>query len=440
MLALYYRAVYSHFDKEYGMLRYEDGIVEMAPGVYDPHGHPRVFDPITNFAFFEQNGYEGKAGLPIYTETAIKAGIAVISAMPNEFFRRIDPLDKDGTGTEIVQFPIASLDRATLMEVSLATQSRMLASFHLGLDKKDVLTDEEEHIDYFKMRANFQFAGVRATALKLFGDFSTGGQNIPIKHFPDIVSMWHGYWPEKPIIMHLENENVRNALEELSNTEEGMVAPIHIAHVSSREELEAVIWAKERGMNVTCEVTPHHLFTNATDGEQIGGYGCMKPTLKSADDVQFLWDNMRHIDIIASDCAPHRLSDKEAKDPTFGVTNHTVMMPLLLGAVDEGRITLEDLYQRTVVMPRIRFGLPEEDGTHSVFDMNRTFISAQQVEAEISPGYGHNIFPKLEEMGKSFHLLGNVVSVKSGRSSVKRRKNGSLKTDFKTSLEHFIAA
>lgn len=60
--------------------------------------------------------------------------------------------------------------------------------------------------------------------------------------------------------------------------------------------------AKERGLPVTCEVAPHHLFLTEDDLENIGqGHGKVKPPLVTKEDQNALWENMDIIDIFATD-------------------------------------------------------------------------------------------------------------------------------------------
>lgn len=415
-------------------LTIENGIIEMSPGPYDVHGHPRALDPITDIDPENPSFYEGKAGIASYTETALLSGLVVLSAMPNEFYRRY--VSGNSGETEIVQFPISNKDKANTMAALIRQQSRILMTYHLGLDPKEIITAGPQ-LDRVKVYENFRDAGKDATALKIFGDISTGGNNVPTRFIPELAKSWSMRYPEKPVIMHLEDGNVRAVLEQL-HADGGDEVAVHIAHVSSQQELEAVIWAKQQGMNVTCEVTPHHLFVDADDGSQIGGYGCMKPTLKATADVKFLWDNLEWVDMFASDCAPHKVADKEASPPTFGVTNHTTMLPLLFGAVEEGRLTHQDLYEKLVVNPRKRFNLPEDDGTHAVFDLNTRWDSAEQIERHLHPLYGQNIFPKLETVGKQFHLLGKLVSVTSGMSRIDVDSNGNQLISLKTSMGHLL--
>ena len=84
--------------------------------------------------------------------------------------------------------------------------------------------------------------------------------------------------------------------------------PVHLAHVSLREEILLIRPAKERGLKVTCEVTPHHLFLSQTRrpaDAMAPGRGEVRPRLATAADRQALWDNLEVIDCFATDHAPH---------------------------------------------------------------------------------------------------------------------------------------
>lgn len=90
-------------------------------------------------------------------------------------------------------------------------------------------------------------------------------------------------------------------------------ARLHVCHVSTRTSVEIIRWAKQRGVQVTAEVTPHHLlFTE----EQVRGYDArfkVNPPLRTESDVAALRDALADgtIDIVATDHAPH---PDEAKD------------------------------------------------------------------------------------------------------------------------------
>lgn len=385
-------------------LENRDGVIYMEPGPIDVHGHGRAFDPLP----------DGKAGLAAYTQTMLASGIVAVNLMPNESRREIDPLTNQECLTET---PVSNLDRVGAMKTAIGSQAVTRASFYVGIDRREILRDQGTTLDAVRAGQLFQEAGQDAAGAKLWVvNNSVGGMAVDVDQAAQLTFEWNSLYRPKPVIYHAEDGNVDAILREVEAHPGGKDIPIHIAHVSSEEELTAKIEAKARGMRVTCEATPHHLFTTAEMGLQIGGFGCMKPKLQTRRDVEFLWDNMDEIDVFASDCAPHRRTEKQADPPAFGVTNHTVMLPLLFGAVADGRLTLDDLYEKVAIAPRRIFGLPLNDETAVRFDTNRSYMSVAGAERAIMPLYGENIFYHLEKLDNAFHLEGVLEYARSGAS------------------------
>jgi dihydroorotase len=98
---------------------------------------------------------------------------------------------------------------------------------------------------------------------------------------------------------------------------------VHIAHVSTAGSVEVIRWAKAQGIDVTCEVTPHHLMLTT---DLLTGYDPtykVNPPLRPADDVEALRAALADgtIDAVATDHAPHARHDKEHAfvDAAFGM-------------------------------------------------------------------------------------------------------------------------
>jgi carbamoyl-phosphate synthase / aspartate carbamoyltransferase / dihydroorotase len=127
--------------------------------------------------------------------------------------------------------------------------------------------------------------------------------------------------------------------------------------------LEIIINAKAKGFRVTCGVTPHHLFLTADDELTIGNFAKMKPSLKSRIDVDFLWDNLKYIDCIESDHAPHKKEEKESDNPPFGIPGLETTLPLLLTAMSNSKITREEIIEKCFVNPKKIFNLPDQSDT-----------------------------------------------------------------------------
>ncbi len=168
--------------------------------------------------------------------------------------------------------------------------------------------------------------------------------------------------------------------------------PLHIVHVSRRSEIELIRAAKEKGIPVTCEATPHHLFLTEDDFKRGGNRFDMRPKLASPDDVVALWENLDVIDIFATDHAPHTFSEKgmprrresveegDVRDPIVvsdsplpGVPGVETMLPLLLTAVDAGQLELDDLLLRCVENPRRIYSLEEQPQTWIEVDIDKVY-------------------------------------------------------------------
>ena len=128
--------------------------------------------------------------------------------------------------------------------------------------------------------------------------------------------------------------------------------PVHIAHISLREEVLLIKAAKERGIKVTCEVCPHHLFLTRDDIPAIShghsGRGEVRPRLATREDVEALWQNLDVIDCFATDHAPHTIEEKDSDNPPPGFPGLETLLPLLLTAVDHGRLTMDDIIEKSV--------------------------------------------------------------------------------------------
>ncbi len=209
-----------------------------------------------------------------------------------------------------------------------------------------------------------------------------------------------------PIAVHAEELMlpVCLALADLYGT------PLHIVHVSRRSEIELIRKAKEQGYSVTCEATPHHLFLTDADAARLGPLGDMRPRLVTPDDVAALWENMEHIDLIATDHAPHTLQEKHSKDapPPPGVPGVETMLPLLLTAVHEGRLTLDGVIERCAHAPRRIYGIQEPEDSYIEVDVDADYeFSHQAMRTRVgwTPFVGRRVKGKLNRVV----LRGNEV-------------------------------
>jgi dihydroorotase len=129
-------------------------------------------------------------------------------------------------------------------------------------------------------------------------------------------------------------------------------AKVHVSHLSEASGLDFV---RGSDQDVTCEVTPHHLFLSDLDQARLGPFGLMNPPLRSRQNVDTLWSRLSHIDMIASDHAPHSIADKNMSYPPPGVPGVQTLLPLLLSRLDQ--IGLERLVNLVSAAPATRFNL-----------------------------------------------------------------------------------
>ncbi len=133
-------------------------------------------------------------------------------------------------------------------------------------------------------------------------------------------------------------------------------ARIHIAHISTRHSLAAVIRAKQENIPVTCEVTPHHLLLTDAQVTSFDTSTKMNPPLRTQEDVNALVKGLAtgSIDAIATDHAPHNANDKmlEFDRAPFGVVGLETAVSLLMDRfVRTGIIGLDRLVQLCSVNP-----------------------------------------------------------------------------------------
>jgi len=157
--------------------------------------------------------------------------------------------------------------------------------------------------------------------------------------------------------------------------------PLHICHVSLKEEIELIRDAKEQGFKVTCEVTPHHLFFSRDDLTHLPpGRREVRPVLAEKQDRQALWENIDVIDCFATDHAPHTAEEKDSDSPPPGFPGLETALGLYLSAVADGRLTMDQLLEKTSANPRRIFHLPGQRDTRVEVDENETWeVHAQNL-------------------------------------------------------------
>jgi dihydroorotase len=129
----------------------------------------------------------------------------------------------------------------------------------------------------------------------------------------------------------------------------------HLLHCSTKEALDAVKRAKDKGLRVTVEVSPHHFTLTDAQVLKSGTLAKMNPPLRSEDDRLALIEGLRTgvIDAIATDHAPHDETSKNRpiEEATFGIVGVETMLPLSLMLYHQKILSLRDLLAKMTCNP-----------------------------------------------------------------------------------------
>jgi carbamoyl-phosphate synthase/aspartate carbamoyltransferase/dihydroorotase len=192
--------------------------------------------------------------------------------------------------------------------------------------------------------------GPLAVGLKLYLDETFGDLTLNHEGLARVFDAWPG---PGPIAIHAESPTISKALQVARETGRRL----HVCHVPHPDDLLRIEAARQGGLQVTCEVTPHHLFLSTLDLPRLGPYGWMKPPLIGPEGVARFWELLDLVDMIASDHAPHTRAEKDGPAPPPGVPGLETTLLLLLDAVDRGRLTLERMLELVYWRPLAIYGL-----------------------------------------------------------------------------------
>ena len=133
---------------------------------------------------------------------------------------------------------------------------------------------------------------------------------------------------------------------------------IHICHVSTGAEIEVI---NSNRQWVSCEVAPHHLVLSTDDYQSMGNLIKMNPPVREGADLFALWKALRlsEVDLIATDHAPHTLEEKQKPylEAPSGVPGVEMMLPIMLNAVNDEGITIEEVVRLCCEKPAELLGL-----------------------------------------------------------------------------------
>lgn len=257
-------------------------------------------------------GFENKQTYEEASEAAVKGGYRLVVAMGNT--------KPTADNEEVIKTVEKAMEKLPLKVKQIATVSKELKG--------------QEIVDFENLR-------------KYTNIFSDDGKNVDN---PEIMKEALKKSKELDFVIldhdEPETEMVIRNLELVRETDGRM----HFCHISKKQSMEAIVKAKEEGLNVTVEVTPHHLFSSNLSYR-------VNPPIATEEDRLFLIESIKnnHVNVIGTDHAPHTEEDKEKGAP--GIINIETAFPMVWKVFYENGISLDTLENLMSIEPGKMLGV-----------------------------------------------------------------------------------
>lgn len=314
----------------------------LSPGFIDVHVHLR------------EPGGEHKETIYSGTKAAAKGGFTTICSMPNtspvpdhvEQIEELFNLIKEKAQVRVL--PYASITKN--LEGKQLTPIDQLAKLEVF-----AFTDDGVGI---------QSADMMLQAMKL----AAKEKKAIVAHCEDETLIYDGVVHLGEVSERLNLPGIPSTCESVQIARDVLLAEqanchYHVCHVSTKESVRVIRDAKAAGINVTAEVTPHHLLLNEEDIKEADPNFKMNPPLRSKEDQQALIRGLLDgtIDMIATDHAPHATEEKAKGmlEAPFGIVGLETAFPLLYTHfVIKDILPLEQLIMFLTERPAKVFNLP----------------------------------------------------------------------------------
>jgi len=353
------------------------------PGLIDMHVHLR--DP----------GYEYKEDIISGCMAAAAGGVTTVACMPNTYPVNDNPsvtkyiVEKAARHTAVRVLPVGALTKelkgTDIAEMGLMKEAGIVA-----------VSDDGKSVENTSlMRRAIEYA-------------ATFGLPV-ISHCQDRYLGEGGVMNEGDLSSRLGLGGIPAASEDIIVSRDVLIAgytklPIHITHVSTRTSLDIIRKAKDAGISVTCDVTPHHLLLTE---ERVRGYDTnakMYPPLRTEEDRLALIGGLKDgtIDCIATDHAPHVKDEKDLDFDLapFGIIGLQTLLPGIMEVHKESGIEFIELLKRVTANPARILGIdggmlcPGARADITLFDPGARWIFTEECvlsKSKNSPFFGRKI-------------------------------------------------
>lgn len=309
----------------------------LVPGLVDIHVHLR------------EPGYEQKEDIQTGTCAAAHGGFTAVCAMPNTL-----PVTDTALAVEYTKARAKEVGKCRVHVSGACTK---------GL-KGESLSEMGDMAAHGAVAFTDDGRGVQtAGMMRRVMDYAVQFNKVVMSHCQDESLVGSGQVNEGVVSTRLGVAGWPAEGEELQIVRDIALSrltgcPLHIQHISTERGLNAVRAAKEEGLEVTCEATPHHLFLNE---DMIGtNYDTnfkVNPPLRTVADNQALIQGVvdGSVDVIVTDHAPHTAfeKDREFELAPFGMTGIETSLGLMLtNLVKPGVISWQRLVELMCIKPR----------------------------------------------------------------------------------------
>ncbi len=374
----------------------------VAPGFCDMHVH------------FREPGHEYKETIETGSASAAAGGFTTVAVMPNT-----SPVNDNRSVTELILKQAEKTGLVNILPIGAITK---------GL-KGETLSDmgelkESGCIGYSDDGRPVMDSELMRRALEYSRMF-----DLPCIQHSEILDLTRdGCMNEGIVSAELGLKGMPVEAEDIMVFRDICLLPktggrLHVAHISSGGAVELVRQAKAKGLPVTCEVAPHHFTLTEEACRNYDTNAKMSPPLRTDGDIELIKEGLKDgtIDIIATDHAPHDLTDKQVEfsNACFGIVGLETALPLTLKMVDEKIISLQKAVDLLTQQPCRIFNLDKgtlgvgKDADIVIFDPNFKYTIDPETfksRSKNSPYKGWKV------RGKVIHTFVSGKSVYSDQS------------------------
>jgi len=357
------------------------------PGMCDMHVHLR------------EPGYEYKEDIASGTAAAAKGGFCTVACMPNT-----NPVNDSPAITHSIMSICAQSAKVNVLpigSVTIGQKGKML--IEMGMMKEAgcvAFSDDGKPVVDSKM-------------MLLALEYAKNFDALIISHCEDPTLK--GDMNESEVSTKLGLEGIPTASESIMASRDILLAEylntkVHIAHISTKQTVDIIRDAKKRGVQVTCETTPHYI---AGNDEMVIGYDTntkVNPPLRREEDRLAVIEGIKDgtIDCIATDHAPHHLDDKrvEYSIAANGISGFESAFSLCYThLVKEGHVDMKKLvelmsYKPLEILKQDSAGIKEKKSANlTIVDLKKEYIidPAKFVsKGKNNPFGGKNVIGKVE--------------------------------------------